>query len=555
MRKVVICSPPTSTEEAVKKECPVCYAEVKKKLVRCFCGFEACVDCCKQWISGLAGLARCMSCKASWTDGFVANAMGPSYHSSNAEGGYRTHYKRYLVDSAKAQLDQIALAVGDLGAARKAYVNLKKYQSLSAELTEKLAASILRFKEANRASKETVSKKEKERLLAVKRECRDCNKKLRAELKELASTYPFEAYNEAMDAVEALTDPDKGEKVKSPKVLCACPYEDCTSLVIYLEGNWRCMIDASHVVCKDCHEPSGAVRPPSASQAKHRCDPQVVATIASFAKNTKPCPKCGARIFRAEGCTVMWCVQCHNGFDWNTGDHIPNEWVHNPHFTEWRAREGRAAVLNGCGERLTMAILPRLEGPAMIIARQLFFFYDLSLATSRHRNWLARDHAGRLNCISFNYLVGKIDEEQWRKRLFLASRSTERTKFKSEMAATAVEVLHQELIALADALKPLSQPEAFKVAPEGMPWEDEIETPRFVLKPGTETELRFAFLGTLHRLNEFRLYLNDTYVREGKVLGISEGVYIPECWTDGNVRQSAEETLEEWRQAVAELSK
>lgn len=53
----------------------------------------------------------------------------------------------------------------------------------------------------------------------------------------------------------------------------------------------------------------------------HVCDPQMLASVQSISKDTRPCPKCGARIFRVSGCSQMFCTApgCHTAFDWVTG--------------------------------------------------------------------------------------------------------------------------------------------------------------------------------------------------------------------------------------------
>jgi hypothetical protein len=66
----------------------------------------------------------------------------------------------------------------------------------------------------------------------------------------------------------------------------------------------------------------------------HKCDPDLVKTMIDILENSRPCPKCGERIFRVSGCDQMFCVVCHVGFYYNTGEIITTPF-HNPHRMEW----------------------------------------------------------------------------------------------------------------------------------------------------------------------------------------------------------------------------
>jgi hypothetical protein len=55
-------------------------------------------------------------------------------------------------------------------------------------------------------------------------------------------------------------------------------------------------------------------------------------------KEAKPCPKCAASISKIDGCDQMWCTQCRTAFSWRTG--AIETAVHNPHYYEWKRRNG-----------------------------------------------------------------------------------------------------------------------------------------------------------------------------------------------------------------------
>jgi hypothetical protein len=56
-------------------------------------------------------------------------------------------------------------------------------------------------------------------------------------------------------------------------------------------------------------------------------------------KDTKPCPTCGEMIFKASGCSQMWCISCHAVFDWNTME-LETGLIHNPHYYEFQRKNG-----------------------------------------------------------------------------------------------------------------------------------------------------------------------------------------------------------------------
>lgn len=119
-------------------------------------------------------------------------------------------------------------------------------------------------------------------------------------------------------------DPERSQFIR------ACPAPECRG---FLSTQWKCGV-CSKWTCPTCNEVKGLDR-----DVEHTCDPAQAASIALMRHDTKPCPKCGMGIFKIEGCTQMFCTQCHTAFCWTTG-RIETRHIHNPHYFEWLRRQG-----------------------------------------------------------------------------------------------------------------------------------------------------------------------------------------------------------------------
>ena len=71
----------------------------------------------------------------------------------------------------------------------------------------------------------------------------------------------------------------------------------------------------------------------------HKCNPDSVLSATMLKKETKPCPQCGVRISKIDGCDQMWCVECKTAFSWNTG-RIETGKIHNPHYYQFMRERG-----------------------------------------------------------------------------------------------------------------------------------------------------------------------------------------------------------------------
>jgi hypothetical protein len=71
----------------------------------------------------------------------------------------------------------------------------------------------------------------------------------------------------------------------------------------------------------------------------HECVPANVETAEEIRKNTRPCPNCGCRISKIDGCDQMWCIECKTAFSWAKGT-VEVGLVHNPHYYQWMRQNG-----------------------------------------------------------------------------------------------------------------------------------------------------------------------------------------------------------------------
>jgi hypothetical protein len=209
-----------------------------------------------------------------------------------------------------------------------------------------------------------------------------------------------------------------------------CPSEDCRG---FLSSAWKCGT-CQKFFCADCHAEKAGQR-----DEEHTCNADAKATAAMIRQETKPCPKCGIRISKIDGCDQMWCVSCQTTFSWNTGQILLNTVVHNPHYYEYLRRVNNGAVPREAGDvpcgglpnaytftRIVMELttLTQLEKNELLdIVRCLNDVQHVRLP-----QFPLRQAANVNQDVDIKYLMKEITEEQWGAALERMETSGERKK-------------------------------------------------------------------------------------------------------------------------------
>jgi hypothetical protein len=256
-------------------DCSVC-CETLSCTTCPYCGFVACGSCVSTFLLGLSKDSHCMNCSKLWSREILITLMGKSF----VNGKHKHHRENLLFEREKSLFPQ----------------------------TQQIIVRENRFIALAKLREETI-------------------KKIVLEAGRNPSRWhpDLVAIENARRTLYAMGN-HGGVKKPKKKFVRKCPSGGCQG---FLSSSWKCGLCEKHI-CKDCNEVKGK---------DHVCDPGNVETVKLLAQDTKPCPKCGEMIFKASGCSQMWCTECHCVFDWNTMQ-VDTGVVHNPHYYEYQRRNG-----------------------------------------------------------------------------------------------------------------------------------------------------------------------------------------------------------------------
>lgn len=273
--------------EKNSKMCSICCNEQNKKFIVCnFCNnvnsdeikIITCQNCVKKYLLEEQTEAKCMICKRQWHNSFLYQSFKKSFLHTD----YRSHLKNLWIEREKSLIPSTIPYV-------------KAHQQLN-QLNQRV----------NDVRQEIETKEQQ-------------IKNLKQEI------YLLE--NQKVDLKVFLGHIDESNSKVELDLLMPCSKENCKGLVEKSTG--KC-VSCDQEFCKICFDSVTNDQ----QEGKHECDKIKMLSGKEINHNTKPCPKCATRIYKIDGCDMMFCTNCKVSFSWSKGS-LLNGPIHNPHYFDW----------------------------------------------------------------------------------------------------------------------------------------------------------------------------------------------------------------------------
>ena len=320
-------------------ECMVCAQPYTKYRQHVFCpnpecNYECCSQCIQNYIITKVGDPGCMNCGIAWNRDFLYTNLTKSFMNVTL----KTHRRDALFELEKTRFPESMNDIANYNTIKKeideySTTGEKKMKAEQLRVKENIQTIIKPYNNKIKALEEEIYKLQNEKkeskkplileLRKIEKDSRELHDKYWRQ-KRLINNYEWGNFSEG---------PSKFEK---RAFVHPCSVEGCRG---FLSTSWKCGV-CDHYSCKDCFETIGKNK-----HVPHTCKKENVESANLIKKETKPCPKCGCRIYKISGCDQMWCTSCHVTFSWKTGALIKGI-VHNPHFYEFQRAGGNAAPRN-----------------------------------------------------------------------------------------------------------------------------------------------------------------------------------------------------------------
>lgn len=338
-----------------QKECGICCDTIKghnTEIVCKYCNFACCKNCSKTYILSIINTARCMNndCDKIWDREFLIDQFKYTFVNTD----YKKHRQNLLYDLEVAKFQETLAIIEsrkEIDAVIEKIAELRKQKNniiidYNAKEVEEKKRVIRHYRRNNYQPQfhyhndlnyqikylEGLLKLKKDLKVALNEEDPEKENKIKQRDKLNSEIYKLERKKYEMKNGQ--------QKTKKVKYFGHCPAPDCKG---FINANFKCGL-CDIIVCRTCRVKIADKGTPEKELAKikkdHECNEDDVASMMLIKKETKPCPKCKIPIIRSMGCRQMWCTECHVAFDWQTGEIAITNHIHNPHYLEWKRKNG-----------------------------------------------------------------------------------------------------------------------------------------------------------------------------------------------------------------------
>jgi hypothetical protein len=431
------------SEPTESEKCNICFEKftttVRARIQCPFCPSATCKTCLQQYLLSLSEDPHCMGCKREWNREFLDIHLPTTFR----KGPLRQQRRKVLVDREMAMLPSMQVYVEATFLRNKAWQKYKECGDATDRLTierSKLDQRISILERALQSSELDIPAE----IIAHIEKASDLQKQIMK--LNLNSRFYYNQYNRNLAFLEGR---DGTKQVRQFIMKCPGNAEDGEACRGFLSSQWKCGTCQKYF-CNECHALLG-----DRNDGPHTCNEDSKATAALIRKETRPCPKCGIRISKIEGCDQMWCTSCQTTFSWNTGQILHNVRVHNPHYYEYLRQTGgnvpRELGDIPCGGipdyyvfirniRTVRGLSQKEIDEAVMIHRSLS---DISQV--RLPEYPLRRPANDNRDLDVNYLMGNLTKEDWARNLELKETKFERRKEIGLVLQTLVHVGAEKL--------------------------------------------------------------------------------------------------------------
>ena len=419
-------------------DCSVCAEKftgtVRTKICCNYCSYKACKTCVTRYLLSQIVDAHCMNCRTGWNREFLDTNLTKAF----VKGAWRDHKKKMYMNREKAFLPNFQ----KFAAAKKRIQELEPLRAKEAQkylnIENEKAVLLQKIATNNRILANNNVKPTDELYIKHQEDISKLpdvfNKHTQRYIKNKRCINEWEEQWNIYQGV------DSNKNVEKKVFIMKCVKEGCRG---FLSQAYKCELCLTYV-CKDCMLVKN-----EKNDETHVCKKEDVDSVALIRKETKPCPKCGIRISKIDGCDMMWCTGdgCATAFSWNTGK-IESGVIHNPHYYEWQRRNNNGVIPrnpgdvpgNPCGNPNGLTeyryIYAKFRNLGLNLSTNLFY-NKVNILYNIHRSLLdiqeyrialyrtTRDPMMfKENHVEF--LLGTITEEKWIQAIFMKELNAEK---------------------------------------------------------------------------------------------------------------------------------